>query len=165
MFRPRERDKRMKELKELLLERNYPENMIDWALERAKKVPRKAALKKVTKKAQTKRPVFAVTYDPRLPSITNMHAKHWRSMVSRDKYLGDVFPSPPLTAYKRQPNIRSYIIRAAVSKGPRRYPQRNQRSMTKCNDQYCTACPFIKEGKEVKINGELWRINGQLYWY
>ena len=131
-------------------------------LERAKKVPRKAALKKVTKKAQTKRPVFAVTYDPRLPSINNMQAKHWRSMVSRDKYLGDVFPSPPLTAYKRQPNIRSYIIRAAVSKGPRRYPQRNQRSMTKCNDQYCTACPFIKEGKEVKINGEPWRINRQL---
>ena len=83
-------------------------------------------------------------------------------MVSRDKYLGDVFPSPPLTAFKRQSNIRSYIIRAAVSKGPRRYPQRKQRSMTKCNDQYCTACPFIKEGKEVKINGEPWRINRQL---
>ena len=159
---PEKRDKRMEELKELLLERDYPENMVDSALQRAKKVPRKAALKKVVKKVQTKRPVFAVTYDPRLPSITNMQAKHWRSMVSRDKYLGDVYPSPPLTAFKRQPNIRSHIIRAAVSKGPSRYPQRNQRSMTKCNGQYCTACPFIKEGKEVKINGESWRINRQL---
>ena len=156
------RDKRMEELKGLLLERGYSEGMVDSALERAKKVPRKAALKKVAKKVQTKRPVFAVTYDPRLPSITNLQAKHWRSMVSRDKYLGDVFPSPPLTAYKRQPNIRSHIIRAAVSKGPSRYPQRNQRSMTKCNIQDCTACPFIKEGKEVKINGVSWRINKQL---
>ena len=116
----------------------------------------------ITKKSKTKRPVFAVTYDPRLPSITNLQAKHWRSMVSRDKYLGDVFPSPPLTAYKRQPNIRSHIIRAAVYKGPGRYPQRNQKSMSKCNSQNCTACPFIKEGKEVKINGVTWKINNQL---
>ena len=113
------------------MEKGYAENMVDFALQKAKKVPRKAALKKVAKKVQTKRPVFAVTYDPRLPSIANLMAKHWRSMVSRNKYLGEVFPSPPLTAYKRQPNIRSHIIRAAVAKGPGRYPQRNQKSMTK----------------------------------
>lgn len=41
------RDKRMEELKELLLERGYSEYLVDSALERAKKVPRKAALKKV----------------------------------------------------------------------------------------------------------------------
>ena len=159
---PEKRDKRLKELKELLLERGYSDSMVDSALEKAKKVPRKAALKKVVKKTQTKRPVFAVTYDPRLPSITSLQTKHWRSMVSRDKYLGEVFPSPPLTAYKRQPNIRSHIIRAAVAKGQSRYPQRNQRSMTKCNSQNCLACPFIKEGKEVIINGVPWKINKQL---
>ena len=98
---PKKRDKRMMELKELLLKRNYSEIMVDSAIERAKKVPRKAALKKVVRKSNTKRPVFAVTYDPRLPSITNIQTKHWRSMVSRDKYLGDVF-------------------RAAVFKGPGR---------------------------------------------
>ena len=159
---PENRDKRMKELKELLLDRDYSENMIDSALEKARKVPRKAALKKVIKKDQTKRPVFAVPYDPRLPSIPNLQAKHWRSMVNRDKYLGEVFPSPPLTAYKRQPNIRSHIIRAAVSKGPNRYPQRNQKGMTKCNIQNCMACPFIKEGKDITINGTQWKINKQL---
>ena len=159
---PEKRDKRMKELKELLLDRDYPETMVDSALEKAKKVPRKAALKKVIKNNQTKRPVFALTYDPRLPSITNLQTKHWRSMVSRDKYLENVFPSPPLTAYKRQPNIRSHIIRAAVPKGPGRYPQRNQRSMSKCNEQNCTACPFIIEGKEIKINGIQWKIKRRL---
>ena len=159
---PQKRDLRLSELKQLLLERGYEENMIDSALQKAKKVPRKAALKKVVKKVQTKRPVFAVTYDPRLPSITNLMAKHWRSMVSRNKYLGDVFPSPPLTAYKRQPNIRSHLIRAAVAKGPGRYPQRNKKSMTKCNEPNCSACPYIKEGKEIKINGVSWKINKQL---
>ena len=88
---PQKRDLRLNELKHLLLERGYAENMVDSALQKVKKVPRKAALKKVAKKVQTKRPVFAVTYDPRLPSITNLMAKHWRSMVSRNKYLGEVF--------------------------------------------------------------------------
>ena len=78
---PEKRDNRLMELKELLLERNYSERMVDSAIERAKKVPRKAALKKVLKKSKTKRPVFAVTYDLRLPSITNLQTKHWRSMV------------------------------------------------------------------------------------
>ena len=39
----------MMELKELFLKRNYSEIMVDSSIERAKKVPRKAALKKVVK--------------------------------------------------------------------------------------------------------------------
>ena len=41
-----------------------------------------------------------LTYDPRLPSITEIVKKHWRSMV-KDPYLADVFKEPPLIAYKR----------------------------------------------------------------
>ena len=50
----------------MLLSRNYPINLMDRAIEKARKVPRLLALKKVEKKKQTKRPVFAVTFDPRL---------------------------------------------------------------------------------------------------
>ena len=49
---PEKRDKRLKELKELLFERGYSESMVDSALERAKKIPRKADLKKVDKKTK-----------------------------------------------------------------------------------------------------------------
>ena len=103
-----------------------------------------------------------ITYDPRLPSATSILSKHWRSMASRDKYLKEVFPAPPLTAYKRQPNIRSCIIRAALSKGQNIYPQRNQKGMTKCNIANCTACPYVKEGKGIKVNSEPWRIERKL---
>ena len=157
---PKNRDKRLGELKESLVERGYSPDMLDRELSKARAVPREAALKKVVKNQQTKRPVFAVTHDPRLPSVSNLQAKHWRAMVSRNQYLKEVFPAPALTAYRRQPNLRSYLIRAKVSKG--RYPTRNQRGMKKCNRQDCTACPYVLECKDIKINGIPWKINKSL---
>ena len=81
------RDLRLKDLKELLLARNYPENLIDSSINKAKKIPRKVALFKVRKKVDQKRPVFSIKYDPRMPSIQNIQAKHWRAMVAQNKYL------------------------------------------------------------------------------
>ena len=73
-------------------------------------------------------------------------------MVSRNKYLEDVFKRPPLIAYKRQQNLRGHLVRAKVAppKGP--YPKRKLIGMKKCGDN-CTAFPYIKECKSVKING------------
>ena len=79
-------------------------------------------------------------------------------MANRDKYLGEVFPSPRGAAYRRQPNIRSYLVRAAVAKAPDKYPKRNQWGMKKCNRNNCTACPFIREGQNITINGAQWRF-------
>ena len=106
---------------------------------------------------ETKRPVFATTVDPRLPSISSLQAKHWRSMVAKNKYLGQVFPNPPLTGYRRQPNIRSYLIRAAIAK-----PERKNVGMRKCNKTDWTACPYIKEGKTITINDRKWIIKKQV---
>ena len=90
------------ELKNNLLDRKYPTTIIDSAIDRARKVPRAAALRKVVKKDIYKGPIFVVTYDPRLPPLGSIQAKHWRSMASRDTYLAEVFKRPPLIAFKRQ---------------------------------------------------------------
>ena len=102
-------------------------------------------------KQEVKRPVFALTYDPRLPNIPNIPAKHWRSMVVQDAYLSEVFIQPPLTAFRRQKNLRDHLIRAKVPSDPKPYPQRRQRGMRKCGNN-CTACPFIREVKSININ-------------
>ena len=83
---PEDRDKRLAELKVMLLERDYKPKLIEAAIERAKEIPRTEALKKVVKQKQSKRPVFVVTFDPRLPSINNIVQKHWRTMT-KDPYL------------------------------------------------------------------------------
>ena len=116
------------------------------------KVPRDRALKISNKPKKTQRPVLVVPYDPRLPAITSIIAKHWRSMSSQDSYLKDVFKEPPLTAYRRQENIRGHIIRAKVARKPRLYPRRYQKGMKKCGKN-CTACPYIREGNKFQING------------
>ena len=72
--------------------------MIIAAIDRARAIPRHVALRRVNRKQTDRRPVFALTYDPRLPAIQSMQAKHWRSMVTQDPYLSEVFAQPPLTA-------------------------------------------------------------------
>ena len=71
------------------------------------------ALKKVVKSKSSKRPVFVVRFDRRLPSVTQITRKHWRTMV-QDPYLAEVFPEPPLIAYTRPQTIRDKLIRAKV---------------------------------------------------
>lgn len=149
----------MQELKLQLLARDYPEKLVDSALARAKAIPRKIALKTVQKKTTKNRPVFAIKFDPRLPAISSIQAKHWRSMTSQDEYLSSVFTQPPLTAYRRQMNLRNYLIKSKLP--PMKiHDSREIKGMTKCNKTHCTACPYIKSGRKVKINEKLtWNIN------
>ena len=66
-------------------------------------------------------------------------------MTSEDMYLKEVFPEPPLTAFRKQRNIKDHIIRAKVPKSQPNYPKRYMKGMKKCG-RNCPACPFIKEG-------------------
>ena len=90
---PEDLEKRFGELKKLLLEREYRERCIDDAIRRVMKISRREALKKVEKR-KNERPVFAITYNPSLPSVSHILNKHWRVMKN-DPYLKKVFPLPP----------------------------------------------------------------------
>ena len=88
------KDIRLKELEELLLERHYPKSIIHTAINKANQVPREVALRIVSRKTLSTTPVFVVLWDPRLPSVTSLISKHWRSMTGQDPHLRDVFPEP-----------------------------------------------------------------------
>ena len=132
---PSERNDNFEKLKEMLMERNYPPGILDAAIARVKAIPREQALKCVLRQQKTNRPVFVVTFDPRLPSIPKITRKHWRSMISQEKYLEEVFPEAPLVAFRRQTNIREKIIRAKVA------PQTNTRKTNfKWNEKVLKVC-------------------------
>ena len=80
------REKRFSELKDMLLARDYSSNIIKAAIDRDRK--------KVIRCKTSDRPVFVIHYDPRLPSVN-------RVMI-QDPEMKEVFPDPPLIAYKRQ---------------------------------------------------------------
>ena len=65
--------------------------MIDSAIKKARNIPRDEALKRVYRKKSSDRPVFVISYDPRLPSIPAIIKKHWRSMT-QDPRMKEIFP-------------------------------------------------------------------------
>ena len=125
--------------------------MINSTINKARSIPGNKLLKKkkTALNKQTRRPVMAVTWYPRLPSIPSIQLKHWRSMYSQNPNLEEVFKEPPLIAYKRQKNIRNFLMRAKVAPKLGPYPKRQLNGMVKCGKS-CIVCPFIKEGKHIK---------------
>ena len=142
-----DREKQFSELKTLLCLRDYKLGMVDAAIDTARKVPRLKALKKVVRNKTSRRPVFVIQYDPRLPSISGIVKKHWRTMM-KDPYLKETFPLPPLIAYKRPPNIRDKLIRAKVPPKTSSRPKRNVPGMKKCLN--CPVGPFVQTGNKAK---------------
>ena len=140
------RDKRIAELKEMLLDREYKAAIIDAAIARAKAVPRVEALKKVFKPRTTNRQVLVIRYDPRLPSVNQIVRKHHRTMM-QDPYLAECFPDPPLIAYTRPKNIRDRLIKAKIP--PNARPKRVIPGMHRCKDN-CKICPYVNTCKVVK---------------
>ena len=113
------------------LSRGYKAGSVKAAIDRARMIPRPEALKQVVRNKTSRRPVFVITYDPRLPSITGIIKKHWRTMT-QDPYLAEVYPIPPLIAYKRPPNIKDKLIRAKVPPTISSKPKRDLPGMKKC---------------------------------
>ena len=137
------------QLETMLLDRNYKSSMIDASIRRARAIPRSRALQKVANSNQTKRPVYAVTWDPRLPNQSKILGKHWRSMTISSPYMKEVFPEPPLVAYKRQKNISDFLIRAKVPIKSQNCQKRRLNGMKKCQKNY-VIFSYIKEGNNVK---------------
>ena len=146
------------ELKEMLNEREYKDSMIEASIRRARAIPRTQALKRVAKPNHTKRPVFAVTWDPILPNLPRVQGNHWRSMTLSSPYMKEVFSEPPMVAYKRQTNISDFNIRAKVAPPPKNRPNRRINEMRKCVKS-CVICPYVKEGKFIKGNNFKWNLN------
>ena len=93
---------RMEELEAMLVSRQYKKNIIKAAIAKALAISRLEALKKVVKTKHT-RVMFAVTFNPKLPSISNIIGKHWRTMI-RDTKLKKLLENPPLSTILRLNN-------------------------------------------------------------
>ena len=145
---PTTRDLRLEELKDLLLARDYKPGIVTAAINRAKNISRIDALRKVVKnEIENVRPILVVPYDPRLPGIPAIVKKHWRTMTL-DPHLKEIFPLPPMVAYKRPENIRDKIICSKVPPLKSERPKRKQSGCKKCNK--CNICPYVICCKNVK---------------
>ena len=153
---------RLNELKNLLLSRGYRSKSIEDSIQKVTALSRKEALKKISKK-ETERTVFVLTYNPALPSVSKILQKHWRVMT-QDPYLKEVFPAPPMVAFRRAKNLKDKLIKAKVPPTPQKREKRKINGMKPCNKPNCETCPFVKPCKmfkgpfnktEIQINSSL----------
>ena len=128
----------------MLLSRGYNKNIIKNAIENVSKLDRLEILKKVTKK-KTDRVVLALTYHPKLPSISNIIKKHWRTM-SKDPKAQEMFPQPPMIAFKQSPNLKRKLCQAKLP--PKKVHQKRHLLGTKPCNKPCSICPYVLHSKE-----------------
>ena len=78
-----------------------------------------------------------------------------------DPQLQEVYPEPHLIAYKRQKNIKDFLIRAKVPPALSKNQKRIIPGMKQCiyKGRQCHACPYVKQTSEVKSNTFNWKIN------
>ena len=133
-------DKRLTELSTMLLSRNYNKNVVKNPISRVKELERSTALIKVTRPLN-KRPVFALTYNPKLPSVPKIIKKHWKTLV-KDQKMRKIFPLPPMVAYRQPPNLKSVLCRAKLPQN--RHSKRKLVGMQPCSKP-CNVCPYIQK--------------------
>ena len=90
--------------------------------------------------------MFVLKFDPSLPPIETIYAKHWRAMTRQNIHLKEVIKEPPMTAYRRQTNIRDILVKAKVPPALPRYPARQRFGMNRCGKD-CPACPYVNMKK------------------
>ena len=135
--------KRLEELKQDLISRNYHPKIINEAFEKIKKIDRKKALEKVEKVKDQKTP-FVTKFHPSLPSISKIVRKHWQVMVDDDPRLERIFPTPSVVAYKRGKNLRDLLVRAKVC--TLRKSNRKKPGYSSCDRGFfnqCLTCALI----------------------
>ena len=108
---PNDFSKRLEELKQDLVSRNYKVPIINEAFQKVKKICRKKALEKVSKEKEPKIPLIT-KFLPNLPSLSKITRKHWEVMTNEDPRLKRVFPKSSVVAYTRGKNLRDLLVKA-----------------------------------------------------
>lgn len=133
-------------LKETLLNQKYPEEIIDDAINRARRVDRQSALSKTNKpKGTTPQTNLILTYGVNMPRVNNILSRHF-NMIRQSERLSAVFPEPPRVVYRREKNLRDILVKAKTS------PTEKQAGCRPCEKPRCKICSHISPTDTAKSN-------------
>ena len=126
-------------LKTHLVQRGYDDEEVQLQLNKASGIKRSELLTPRPRKAQQITP-FVVTFHPDLPHLSGV-LRECHCLIDLSPQLKGAFPQPPLVVYRRPPNLRSLLVKAAL-KQPREKYKGNER----CGQPRCKVCTHIKTG-------------------
>ena len=136
--------KRLEELKQFLLNRNYKSRLIDAAFDKIRNMTRTDSLKRKDKKKIKKRIPFITTFHPGLPNIPQILRKYFPILHS-SKRCSSAIPECPMVAFRRPKNLRDILVKAKIK-------NRNVRGgFYPCSDKRCLTCRSGLTGETIPI--------------
>ena len=127
------------DLKNYFLERNYPNDVINNALDKVLLLSQEEALVQ-SQNVKNNIVPFVIEYNPSLPNIGNILHKYWNlldlSLNDSVKYVNSL---KPIIAYRRPRNIRDFIVKSKFTSA-----NVNDRCYSQvCNRKRCSHCQNI----------------------
>lgn len=96
------------QLRKALTEQQYPSQIIDDALQRAKCLDRKELISKDKRLAPPSRTNLVLTHSASIPNVSHILRKHYNILTQSDR-LKDIFTESPRVVYRRSRNLRDMV--------------------------------------------------------
>ena len=95
-----------------LIERGYPESLVQRTLSEVIFENRKQALQPKPKQNKKILP-FVTQYHPTVPNVKQILMKHWH-LIEKQPLLKEIFREPPLLSYKRGKSLKDILVRSKL---------------------------------------------------
>ena len=98
---------------------------------------RQETFKRQTQNNNSNRPPFVITdiYNPDLPNVSTAVRKN-RNILQSSSRCKQIFPSPPIVAYKRSPNLGDLLVRSTL-RDCSIQQEKPSPGVSKCNHPRC----------------------------
>ena len=121
-------------MRSFFLNRNYPAHVIDNAIRKVSTIDRATALAPNTRTSNNRIP-FTLTYHPLNNSIKPIVNRNF-SLLESDSVTSNIFNDRPLFSFKRDRNLRSFLVKGVLRSA-------NEPGTFRCSRKICYTCPHI----------------------
>ena len=148
-------EKHMTSMKTWFLERDYPTDLIDEQMCRA----RNEDLSQRPRNQENKKsgPVLVATYHPALSRMSQI-LKEYFYLLQIEPEMKTLFPDPPMVAFRNPKTLQGILVRAKLP------VVEGRRGCFKCGGKRCQICKDVKEGNTFTsfVTGKTYHINYEL---
>ena len=102
--------------KKRLIDRGYPQTMIENLLLHIKFTERESALLKHNNKEEKEILPFVTQYQPSVSTLKEVLMKNCRNLIQNQPLLRQIFKEPPIISYKKGKSLKDMLVRAKIWK-------------------------------------------------
>ena len=101
--------------KKSLIERGYPQTLIENLQSDIKFTERESALLKHNKKEEKEILPFVTLYQPSVSTLKEVLMKKW-NLIQNQPLLRQIFKQPPVISYKKEKSLKDTLVRAKIKR-------------------------------------------------